>query len=64
MMSTEKKGKFPRWIFAAISVGTLLASGIFIGILSVEGYTVLRLIQALGFGVVGLVMFWGAFNRE
>lgn len=63
-MSTEQKGKFPRWIFAIISVGSLLASGIFIGILSIEGYDALRLVEALVFGIVGLVMFWGAYSRR
>jgi len=62
-MSIEKKGKFPRWIFAVIAIGGLLASGLYLGILSVEGYSILRLIQALGFGIMGLIMFWGAYSR-
>jgi hypothetical protein len=62
-MSIEEKGKFPRWIFAVIAIGGLLASGLYLGIMSVEGYSVLRLIQTLGFGVVGLVMFWGVYSR-
>lgn len=61
-MSTEQKGKFPRWIFAVISIGCLVASGIFLGIISMEGYSVLRLIQVLGFGLVGLAMFWGVYS--
>ena len=62
-MSIEQKVKFPRWIFAAISIGSLVAAGIFLGIISIEGYSLLRLIQALGFGIVGLVMFWGVYSR-
>ncbi len=53
------KKSFPKWLFASISVGGLLASGIFLGIMSIEGFTTLRLLQALGFGVMGLIMFWG-----
>jgi len=62
-MDMENKTKFPRWIFAVIAIGGLLASGLYIGIMSVEGYSTVRLIQALGFGVVGLIMFWGVYSR-
>ena len=55
------KKAFPRWLFAIIAVGGLLASGIFLGIMSREGFTTPRLLQSLGFCVLGLIMFWGAF---
>ena len=62
----EKTGKrsFPRWLFAIIAIGGLLASGIFLGIVSVEGFTGMRLAQAAGFGILGLIMFWGAVQRR
>jgi len=62
----EKTGKqsFPRWLFTIIAIGGLLASGIFLGIMSVEGFTGIRLAQAAGFGIIGLVMFWGAIQRR
>jgi len=60
-----KNGKqiFPRWLFAMLAVGGLLASGIYIGIISVQGYTNTRFIQAAGFGIFGLLMLWGALAR-
>jgi hypothetical protein len=58
-----KGNKFPRWIFAVIAIGGLVASGIFLGVLSVEGITTVRILQAGGFGLVGLLMFWGAYQR-
>jgi hypothetical protein len=58
------KKKFPRWIFAVIAIGGLLAAGIFLGIMSVEGFTGTRIIQAAGFGLLGLLMFWGAYQRK
>ena len=61
-MEKNKKKSFPRWIFAIIAIGTLVACGIFVGIMSVEGATSLRFIQAIGFGLVGLVTFWGAIQ--
>ena len=63
MQNTEKQS-FPRWIFALIAIGGLLASGIFLGIISVEGITTTRLIQAVGFGLLGLIMFWGAMRSR
>lgn len=56
--------QFPWWLFGIISIGALLASGIFIGIMSVEGLTAPRIAQAAVFGLLGLVMFWGATHRE
>jgi len=62
-MNTKDKAKFPRWIFAVIAIGGLLASGLYLGIMSTEGYSNLRLVQSLGYGMMGLVMFWGAYSR-
>jgi hypothetical protein len=56
--------RFPRWIFAVIAIGGLLASGIFLGILSVEGVSPARVLQAAGFGLLGLLMFWGGYNKQ
>lgn len=62
----EKTGKqsFPRWLFAILAIGGLLASGIYLGIMSVEGFAGMRIVQAIGFGVLGLIMFWGAVYRR
>jgi hypothetical protein len=60
-MSKEVK-KFPRWIFVLLAAGGLLASGIYIGIMSVEGVSSTRLLQAGGYGALGLVMYWGALK--
>jgi len=63
-MAKTEKVPFPWWLFACLSIGGLLASGIYLGIMSVEGFTGMRFVQAAGFGVMGLVMFWGALNRR
>jgi hypothetical protein len=58
------KNRVPWWLFAIIAIGALLASGIYLGIMSVEGFTGIRMVQAVGFGVLGLIMFWGATHRH
>ena len=62
-MENAERGSFPKWLFACLAIGGLLASGIYIGIISVEGLTGIRLVQAAGFGILGLLMFWGALSR-
>jgi hypothetical protein len=54
----------PRWVFAIIAIGRLMASGIYLGIISVEGVTSIRFVEATGFGLLGLIMFWGAIQRR
>ena len=56
-------GRVPWWLFGAISIGALVATGIYVGIMSVEGATGGRLAAAAGFGLLGLIMFWGAIHR-
>ena len=63
-MENTRKDSFPRWLFAIIAIGGLLASGIYLGIMSVEGYAGLHLAQAVGFGLMGLLMFWGAIKTR
>lgn len=61
-MNIAEKRSFPSWLFALLAVGGLVASGIFIGISSVLGYSGMRLIQSVGFGIFGLLMLWGALS--
>jgi hypothetical protein len=59
----KKKNQMPPWwLFALIAIGALVVCGIYIGIMSVEGVKTMELIQAIGFGLLGLLMFWGARN--
>ncbi len=63
-MKNNKSHTTPWWLFAAIAIGALVASGIYIGIMSVEGANNNHLIKASAFAVLGLVMFWGAFAQQ
>jgi hypothetical protein len=59
-MKDKKKMTFPWWLFALISVGTFIACGIYLGVISREGTSPLYVIQAAGFGIVGFLTGWGA----
>ena len=63
-MKNSEKHTLPRWVFAIIAIGGLMASGIYLGIISAEGVTSIRLVEAIGFGLLGLIMFWGAIQRH
>jgi len=63
-MKTTQKQSFPKWIFAFIAIGALMASGVYLGIMSVEGFVGMRIAQAVGFGILGLLMFWGAISKR
>jgi len=56
--------RVPWWLFAVIAVGALLASGVYLGIMSVEGLAGMRILQAIGFGLLGLIMLWGATHSR
>jgi hypothetical protein len=51
-------------LFAILAIGGLVASGIFIGVMSIEGLTAMRLSQSITFGLMGLMMFWGAIQPQ
>jgi len=63
-MTGLQKKPFPRWIFAMIATGALIACGIFIGRVACEGFSTMRGIQILGFGVLGELMFYGALKSK
>ena len=63
-MENTGKQSFPRCLFVVIAIGGLLASGIYLGIMSVEGFAGMRIVQAAGFCILGLIMFWGAIQRR
>ena len=63
-MENTRQRTLPRWIFALLSIGGLLACGIYLGIMSVEGWTGPDMARSIGYGLLGLVMFWGAIRSS
>jgi hypothetical protein len=54
----------PRWFFAILTVGALLASGIYLGMMRLEGATTGHIVRATVYGVFGLLMLWGALGKR
>ena len=63
-MAERKLGLPPRWAFGILTVGTLLASGVFLGMIRVEGATAGDVVRAAAFGAIGLLMLWGAMGKR
>jgi len=51
----------PRWMFLLLSVGGAWASGVYLGKITIEGASTGLLIPMISFGVMGLIMAWGAY---
>jgi hypothetical protein len=47
-----------------LSVGGAWASGIYLGKITIEGASTGLLIPTIGFGVMGLIMAWGALSKR
>ena len=54
----------PRWLFAVLAVGGLLASGIYLGIMRLDGASTWNVVRAILFGVFGLLMLLGAMGKR
>jgi hypothetical protein len=54
----------PRWLYSVLSVAGLVACGIYLGMMRVEGPSTGHVVRAVAFGVVGLAMFWGATGKR
>jgi hypothetical protein len=54
----------PRWMFLLLSIGGAWASGIYLGKITIEGASTSLLIPTISFGVMGLIMAWGALTER
>ena len=54
----------PRWFFGILAAGALWASGVYFGMIRVEGASTGHIIRAIGFGVFGFLMLWGTLGKR
>ena len=59
-MKESKARTLPRWMFTLLACGAFCAAGIYIGKVSVSGFTSADLIRLLAFAALGIVMLWGS----
>ena len=63
IMEKSRAKSFPRWAFLLLSIGGFWASGIYLGKISIEGASTGYLIPMICFGVLGVIMVWGALSE-
>jgi len=63
-MGTHEKRTPPKWFYSIIAVTALIACGIYLGMIRVEGSTAGNVIRAAGFGVIGLATFCMAVGKR
>ncbi len=63
-MSNQGIRTLPRWMFTILAMGAIWASGIYLGIMSIEGTSNAHLVRVIGFGAIGLLMAWGAITKR
>ena len=54
----------PRWLFAVLMVGGLLASGVYLGMIHALGPTTGYIVRAAIYLAFGILMLWGALGRR
>jgi hypothetical protein len=63
-MAESTRRAFPCYIFAVLSVLALVASGLYLGMMRIEGATTGHVLRAAGYGILGLLMIWGAVGTR
>ena len=63
-MTDETKGGPPSWVFTILMVCGFLVCGLYLGMMRAEGASTGHFVRAVGFGVLGLLMLWGALRRH
>jgi len=54
----------PRWMFLLLTIGGAWASGVYLGKITIEGASTGLLIPMISFGVMSLIMAWGAISER
>jgi hypothetical protein len=54
-MSNRERGTPPRWLYFVIGIGSLIASGIYIGSGITAGFSTGRIVRVAAFGFLGIL---------
>jgi hypothetical protein len=61
-MAQHGRRKPSRWLYFVLSIGSLVASGIYIGTAAAQGFPTGRILRAVMFGLLGI--FWTLMYGE
>ena len=62
-MNSKPGGGPPRWVFTVIMVGALIACGVYLGMIRIEGASTGNVVRTAGFALLGALMLWGVVAR-
>jgi hypothetical protein len=54
-MGNRERGTPPRWLYFVIGIGSLIASGIYIGSGITAGFSIGRIVRVAAFGLLGIL---------
>jgi hypothetical protein len=63
-MEKSQVKALPRWIFTLLAIGGAWASGVYLGKITIEGASSGLLIPVVGFGLMAVLMAWGALAER
>lgn len=63
-MNNKTRSGPPGWIFTILMVGGFITCGLYLGMMRIEGVSTGDVLRAVGFGVLGFLMLWGALSRR
>jgi hypothetical protein len=64
IMEKSQAKVLPRWIFTLLAIGGAWASGVYLGKITIEGASTEFLIPVVAFGLMALLMTWGALAER
>ena len=63
-MRSAESHTMPRWLFTCLAVAGFWASGLYLGMIRVEGALASFTVRTIAFGLFGLLMLWGSLARR
>lgn len=62
-MNFRPGGGPPRWVFTVIMAGALIACGVYLGMMRIEGASTGNVVRAAGFALLGALMLLRVLAR-
>jgi hypothetical protein len=63
-MGVNKNRRPPQWLFTVVAAGGFWASGVYVGMMRAGDATSGGIARAAAFGILGVLMLWGALGKR